>query len=75
MQLGGNMAQSVASSMSSVARDRPLCSRCGKQMSLTRVVPVDPHEDQRTFECPICAIAEKVIVKHSWGRSMGAHNG
>ena len=38
---------------------RPLCSKCGSLMALSRIEPTDePDHDLRTFECWNCDHAE-----------------
>ena len=50
--------------------DRPCCPQCGAPMWLVRMVPIEPHSNQRTlqlnqrtFKCPACEIAKDVPVK------------
>jgi hypothetical protein len=41
---------------------RPPCSRCGRPLILTRIIPEDPGFDLRVYFCAACDASETVIV-------------
>lgn len=43
--------------------DRPSCPKCDLLMWIVRIHPNGPGVDKRTFECPVCDISEKAMVK------------
>ena len=43
---------------------RPICSKCGATMMLSRIEPDSPGHDMRTFECTVsCGHSRTEIVK------------
>jgi len=41
---------------------RPSCSKCQTEMMLSRIMPLRSDFDMRSFECPKCNHAEKVVA-------------
>jgi predicted RNA-binding Zn-ribbon protein involved in translation (DUF1610 family) len=42
---------------------RPACPTCGSRMSLVRIFPDRPGQDQHTYECPWCGDEITEIVQ------------
>jgi hypothetical protein len=42
---------------------RPLCSKCGAKMMLSRIEPDSPGREKRTFECAACNNEVSEIVE------------
>jgi hypothetical protein len=45
--------------------DRPVCSECGAEMPLAKVVSRPGHTDYSTFRCPACSHSETFIAEHA----------
>jgi hypothetical protein len=45
--------------------DRPVCSECGAEMPLAKVVSKPGHTDYSTFRCPACSHSETFIAEHA----------
>lgn len=56
------MGDSESISSSPPANRPPVCQRCGREMTLTRIEPDVPGIDRRTFECE-CGSSETLLVR------------
>jgi|EndMetStandDraft_5_1072996.scaffolds.fasta_scaffold23552_3 hypothetical protein len=56
------MAEAVLGQSPPLLRQRPVCQRCGVEMTLVRIDPETPGIEQQTYECT-CGNSDTLLVK------------